>query len=321
MQSLSANARTLARRGSISESILSKPLERHIHNHLYSFLDNNNLLYQYQSGFRKNHSCHTALVNLCDEWLSAINNQKLVGAVFLDLRKAFDLVDHKILIQKLNLYLNNESTCCFFKSYLESRNQSVYVDGKFSCPGTINSGVPQGSILGPLLFNIHINDLSLSLSHPESKLEMFADDTSLHTQDKSLTKIQEILQTSVNEIEQWTIANKMAINPSKTKSMIISTDHKHRNKDLKIDLKIGNENIYQVSEHKLLGITIDQELKWKGHIEQLKKKLSRNIFLLNKLQPIISHTALKIFFNSHCLSHINYSTSIWCYTNKTYINQ
>ena len=110
-------------------SLFSKPTERHIHKHLHNFLTEHNLLCQSQSGFRPQHSCHTALAKLCDNWLSAINNSEVVGAVFLDLKKAFDLVNHNILLKKLSLYTANSPFVSLFKSYLELRSQSVYANG------------------------------------------------------------------------------------------------------------------------------------------------------------------------------------------------
>ena len=133
-------------------SVLSKPLERYIHNHLSTFVEKHNLFHTLQSGFRPEHSCHTALSAMCDMWLLAIDHSEIVGAESLDFKKALDLVDHTFLQQKLRVYLNNSSVISFFQSYLSDRSQYVCVKGKFSAMGSIQSGVPQSSSLGPLLF-------------------------------------------------------------------------------------------------------------------------------------------------------------------------
>ena len=131
-------------------------------------------LFQYQSGFRRLHSCQTALTKIVDNWLNALNNKETVGTVFLDLSKAFDLVNHKLLLQKLAMYGFSQKAILWFDSYLMNRTQQVYISGKLSESNTISIGVPQGSVLGPLLFLVYINDLPLSIS--SCVLDLFADD-------------------------------------------------------------------------------------------------------------------------------------------------
>ena len=190
---------------------------------LLNFLTEHNLLCQTQSGFRPQHSCHTALAKLCDNWLSAINNSEVVGAVFLDLKKAFDLVNHNILLKKLSLYTANSPFVSLFKSYLELRSQSVYVNGEYSNEGIVRCGIPQGSILGPLLFSIFINDLPLHITSNKVNCDMFADDTSLNTSDKDTDTVQNELQRSINEASDWCDDNAMILHPAKTKSMLLTT--------------------------------------------------------------------------------------------------
>ena len=127
---------------------------------------------------------HSISQTVCDNWLSAINNSEVVGAVFVDLKKAFDLVNHNILLKKLSLYTANSPLVSLFKSYLELRSQSVYVNGKYSNEGIVRCGIPQRSILGPLLFLIFINGLPLHITRNKVNCDMFADDTLLNTSDK-----------------------------------------------------------------------------------------------------------------------------------------
>ena len=135
-------------------SVLSKLLERHVYKHLVTYLETRDLYHPLQSGFRRKHTCNTALARLTDSWLSVINRSDLSGDVFLDLKKAFNLVDHKIVFSKLSVYLNSSNSLPFFCSYLKNRVQRVFIRGSYSSEGTVKYGVPQGSVLGPVLFCI-----------------------------------------------------------------------------------------------------------------------------------------------------------------------
>ena len=152
-------------------------------------------------------------------WLSAIDHSEIVGAVFLDFNKAFDLVDHTILQQKLKAYFNNPSVIPFFHSYLSDRSQYVCVNGKLSAVGAIQTGVQQGSILGPLLFCIFINDLPLHIQDKKVRNSLFADDSSLDTRGQTLKEIEVMLQKSITEVSDWCKKNRMCLHPGITTCM------------------------------------------------------------------------------------------------------
>ena len=289
--------------------VLSKPLERHIHKHMYSHLEGHNLLHKYQSGFRPKHSCQTALTRLVDSWLTSINNKQLVGSVFLDFKKAFDLVNHKILIEKLAYYFPKSSITDLMYSYLTDRTQHVYLNGNKSQTKLITNGVPQGSVLGPLCFLIYINDLPLHLNK-NTQNDLFADDASLHTAHTQIDTIQTTLQDSINKTSEWCDKNSMVLHPDKTKCMIITTRQKHQLTHPNLNLRLGPSLIEQVENHKMLGLTIDSHLTWNYHIEALIKRISKNIFFLTKLKKYTTTKNLKLFFDAHIMTHINYASTI-----------
>jgi hypothetical protein len=224
-------------------SVLSKPLERHVHKHLLAYLENRKLLHPFQSGFRPQHSCHTALTRLVDTWLEGMNKSQLTGVVYLDFKKAFDLIDHTILTAKLHKYLNNRDAVAFFTSYLTKRKQKVLVHGSYSSLKDVSFGVPQGSVLGPLLFCLFINDLPLHITCQDVKCDLFADDTSVHTTSKDIQVISDNLQQSLNEVSAWCINNSMVVHPVKTKSMVIATRQKQQITPLLLNLSLKGSQI------------------------------------------------------------------------------
>ena len=294
-------------------SILSKPLEKHIHKYLILFIEDHNLFHPFQSGFRRHHSCHTALIRLCDTWLSAINKTQVAGAVFLDLKKAFDLVDHSILQKKKKkfVYVQNLSTVSFLTSYLQDRTQRVFLNGQYSTEGIVECGIPQGSVLGPLLFCIFINDLPLNITNDNVVCDLFADDNSIHSCGSDLQSVQTSLQEGLHDVSTWCDQNRMVIHPHKTKCMVLTTRQKHQRRPLTLNLTLGKTPVQQVREHRVLGVIIDEELKWQSHIDNVCKHVSKNLFLLSQLRHYVDSDARKIFFQAHLLSHINYASTVW----------
>jgi hypothetical protein len=292
-------------------SALSKPLEKHVHKHLAQFIESHNLFHPFQSGFRKLHSCQTALSRMCNSWLSAINKCHIVGAIFLDLRKAFDLVDHDILLNKLIYYTKSDSLVSLMRSFLSDRTQLVMINSESSSIGRVTRGVPQGSILGPLLFCLFINDLPLHILNKNVDCDLFADDGSLHTSASNIQTLEHTLQEEVNNVSQWCADNNMLVNAQKTKCMVITSRQKHQRGPLKLNIVIDKDDVEQVKSHRVLGVTVDDELRWHLHINNVCKTVARNIYLLSKLKLYVDKHALNLFFHAHCMSHFNYASPVW----------
>ena len=174
----------------------------------------------------------------------------------------------------------------------------MLVNGTYSQERSITSGVPQGSILGPLLFCIFINDLPLCLTRASVQCDLFADDGTLNTANDNIANIRRDLQQSLYDVSGWCCRNRMAVNPTKTKCMLMATRQKHQKKQLPLNLKFETTPIEQVSKHRLLGVTVDEQLKWQAHINMCKT-VSRNIFLLSK-QPKIQ---ISILLRTHYVTY------------------
>ena len=234
------------------------------------------------------------------------------GVVFLDLKKAFDLVDHDILLKKLAVYLKNSSSLPFKKkSYLHNGTQCVLLHGSYPSKESVKYGVPQGSFWGPIIFILFINDLPLHVKDIFVDCDMLTDATTLHTSGKDIMQIRSSMRDRLDQVSNWCYNNHMVINPIKTKSVTIATRQKHQLSPLPLDLVLNGAKIDQVSEHSLLGITIDNKLRWDSPINNVCKTVSRRVFLLSKLRYIVDIDTRKLFFNAHIKPHINYASVVW----------
>ena len=238
------------------------------------------LLHPFQSEYRRKYSCNTALARLTNSWLTTINKYEVSGVVFVDLKKTFDLVDHDIPLKKLTIYLK---TLPFFKPSLHNITQCVMLHGSYSSKESVKYGLPQGSVLGPIRFSLFIKDLPLHVKNISADCDMLADDKTLHTSGKDILQIRSNMQDSLDQVSKWCDVNHLVINPIKTKSMIIATRQKPQLSPLPLDLVINGAKTDKVSEHCLLGITIDKKLRWDSHTNNVCKTVSRQVFLLSKL--------------------------------------
>jgi hypothetical protein len=289
--------------------ILSKILEKHVFKYLYEYLQSHNLVVDSQFGFRKNQSCQTALISLTEKMYRAISQGNYFGMVQLDLSKAFDLVNHSLLIKKLTLYRCDDATVEWFTSYLDSRSQTVRIEQSLSESQSIISGVPQGSILGPLLFLMYINDLSLCIRH--SEVLLYADDTSLSVEGNNVLEIEYKLCGDVASVLNWCTVNDMVISVLKSSSMIVSTRQKLSKNDMSLNVNLENNVIPCVSCTKILGVCVDNVLSWDEHIRTVCTKIARKLYLLQQIKAFLPIDARKLFFNSYVLPHFDYCSIIW----------
>ena len=289
---------------------LSKVFERIMHQQLVKHFDDNKLFYKNQYGFRTYHSTEMAVLELVDRITCALDNKHLSLGIFLDLSKAFDTLDHYILLDKLKHYGIRGTALKLFETYLLNRSQIVNFKNVISEKLAIKTGVPQGSILGPLLFIIYLNDIAQACSffHPIT----YADDTALFTAlEFSLSNNQNSitdLNTELEKINVWFKVNKLSLNRDKTKAMLFHTVQKN---PANVQVSIDGKSIEFVKEFKYLGITLDTHLSWKPHITQLAKKISRTNGILSRLKHFLPLVTLKMIYNSLILPYLSFGVIVW----------
>lgn len=299
---------------------LSKLLEKHVHDSFLNYLNTYDLIHDNQSGFRQNHSCETALVSLIDKWLKALDQGEMVGTIMVDFRKAFDLVDHTILLEKLKIYQCSENSLNWFTSYLTDRVQKVSVNGQLSESKSINYGVPQGSILGPLLFILFINDLPLKIGTSISSTDLYADDTTLSEIGKTKTVLENNLQDALNRLQVWCKENSMIINTEKTKALLVTTQQKRARLDSdKLNVFYDNMSLKMTSQDKILGVFVDNNLTWSTHIKHISKKVNSYLWLLRKIKSYIPLQYRVIFYKSYIQPYLDYCNIIWGNTSNSNI--
>lgn len=296
--------------------LFSKVLERIMYNRIVKFINKHKLLYKYQFGFRKDHSTYMALIILIDKITAALDNGDFTITVLIDFRKAFDTVDHSILLNKLYHYGIRGIAFEWMKSYLSNRQQQVSYNGANSSYKTMNCGVPQGSILGPLLFIIYINDLSTVSNILTSVL--FADDTTLVDSDRNLTTLINRFNTELVNIVHWLNANRLSLNIEKTNFMIF----RPKNKDeAGPNLTINGSQIAQVKKAKFLGVIIDDKLNWSDHTKYVTKKISKGIGIIIKARRYFNQKTLINLYNTMVLPFMSYCIQIWGKAASTHLGK
>ena len=298
-------------------SNISKLFERAMHTRLYDFIEGSNKFYDKQFGFRKKYSTNHALLSIVEGIKEKLDNKTFVCGVFIDLEKAFDTVNHNILLQKMEHYGIRGVANHWFASYLSSREQKVKLDDTYSDYLHINCGVPQGSILGPLLFLIYINDMSNAVKH--SIIHHFADDTNLLCSDMDPAIIRLKINEDLKLIYEWLCSNRLSLNVSKTEFIIFKPPRKSLQK--RITLKLNGVTLYESKKIKYLGIIMDDRLTWKYHIYELCKKLSKSIGVIYKMRKLCHESVKLSLYYSLVHSYLNYGTCVWGSSADIYLNK
>jgi exonuclease III len=294
-------------------SSFSKIYEKLMHKRLVKFMNDNDSLYEMQYGFRSGRSCEHALLTAQNCLLNNLNKNKISLLLLIDFSKAFDMVDHTTLLCKLQHYGIRGKALDWFKSYLNNRKQFVSVNGKDSITCPINFGVPQGSILGPLLFVIYINDLP-AISKL-AKFILYADDANIILTGNTLNEIEEQLHELINVLLDWVDINGLLLNLKKTVYMLFSRNNIAAN----LTVKIRNVAIERKSETKFLGVIVDEKLLWTKHIKTVRSKMCRYVGIMYKIKTYLPLKARLQIFHSFVQSHINYCSLVWGFSAKSNI--
>lgn len=308
-------------------SIFSKVFEKLMKDRLLKYLENLNFFSNKQFGFTKGKSTEDALVSVTDLIYTSLNDKNKTTGVFIDFKKAFDLVDHDILLSKLEAVGVRGITLNWFKSFLVNRKQKVKIGNKFSLSSVVKTGVPQGSVSSATLFLIFINDL-LNLNF-RGQISAFADDIALFYSGKDPATIAEIINEDLILLNNWVKANKMQVNVSKTKfinfdfvGFELPVPLKYHINGCNFNLGLCNcEEIEKVNSYKYLGVTLDEKLSWENHVKGLHSKLRKSIRTFYYLRNFCSTPLLRTLYFALIHSKLQYGIICWGGTYKTLIDK
>ena len=290
-------------------SFFSKVFERIVYDYLFDFICTNNILYDYQFGFRPGHSTQQAIITLIDKITKSLDNGDIVISLFIDLKKAFDTVDHRILLRKLYAYGIRGTMLKWIESYLSGRTQYVVFDGQESEIHGIQCGVPQGSILGPLLFILYMNDIC-NVSDIFFAI-MYADDTSLVVNGKDLNALIQLLNTALIDLCTWFKANRLSLNTTKTFYMIFHRARIKHMSGVADSIVMDNTILAKTSSLKYLGVIVDHKLNWIEHISYVRNKVSKGIGIMYKARRFLNKKSLLSLYHSYIYPYLIYCIEAW----------
>ena len=300
-------------------SVLShvvKIFEKQVHKQLIEYLEAHAFITPYQSAYLKKHSTVTCLHRVVDDLCENIDDGDLCGVCFLDIEKCFDSINHKILLQKLKYYGIDKSSLEWFQNYLHGRSQCVRVNNVTSDEKPCHIGVPQGSILGPLLFLLYVNDLPQYVQNQNCNI--FADDTIIYSFGSNVEELSCKMQGALDSIMPWYMTNRLSINANKSAVMLIGRPSQVHDD---IDIKINDVRIEQVQSMKYLGIYIDNKLSWDVQCDKLCSNVAGKISVLRRIRQFCRPSTLKLIYERTIQPTFDYACSVWCHTKQGNISK
>jgi hypothetical protein len=287
---------------------VSKVFERVFYTRLSSFFTKHKILFEMQFGFREGRSTYMAIIELLDKIIEATDKGEYAMGLFLDFSKAFDTVNHKILLAKLSHYGVRGVANSWVESYLDKRKQFSTYNDKRSKTETVLCGVPQGSILGPLLFFIYVNDLGSIFK--EMNAILFADDTNLITTGNSIATLERKANREIPILVEWLKTNRLSLNIKKTHIMLFGKGNS-KSDPLDINIKIDGTKLDIVQETKFLGIILDNKLSWKPHILYQSQKMAKSVGLISRARQLLNKKILVQIYYSFLYPYLTYGNIIW----------
>ena len=285
-----------------------KITEKLVHKRLYTYLNKYKILYIHQYGFRTNHSTILALIELIDNIKDQMNSNKYAAGLYVDLKKAFDTVDHSILLAKLDNYGIRGVVLKWFRSYLSDRSQYTLTNNTQSDTLYIRCGVPQGSVLGPLLFLIYINDIRAATD--VGTIMLFADDANMYLANKNLPELFQELKKGIGDLSKWFHNNKLSLSLEKTQYTIFHSKRKHI-PDIYNSIQLNNTSIHKVQKVKYLGMTIDENLSWEEHVRNLKSSLTKLASSFKIIKHYIPRNCKMNMYYAYAYSKIQYGIEVY----------
>lgn len=293
-------------------SSISKIYESFLNAWFVMFLTVNNIIHKCQYGFQKNSNTTSAVTNLTHFVTTNLDRGKYVGIIFLDIRKAFDSVNHEILMKKLHKLNLPTRLLNLLRSYLSNRKQFTKVGKHRSEPAEIRTGIVQGSRLGPSIFGFYINDIFQLVLY--GVIQLFADDGAILYEANSLEELQTKMQADLVIIDKWLQDNLLVLNTGKTKFMIPCKSARTATniRNFNVQLSINGEVIHQVDDYNYLGLHIDNTMTWDRHIDKIRISIAPYIFALKRTRRFLSRKTAEMIYFSHIHSHLTYAAPAWC---------